>query len=164
MGFPDSSVGKESNCNVRKMSQRSDRVPTSVLLGFSCGSASKESSCNAGGLGSIPGLGRSLGEGKGYPLQYSDLENSIDCIVHGPVFWPGEFQILIWIRTSYALIQKDTTIQRDHYLRKENIVYGHYLQFNKDHSIFTWFTHCIFLNTSKERELGKKYVCIYTHI
>ena len=36
-----------------------------------------------GDLGSIPGLGRSPGEGKGYPLQYSDLENSMDCIVHG---------------------------------------------------------------------------------
>ena len=43
----------------------------------------KESACNAGGLGSIPGLGRSPGEGKGYPLQYSGLENSMDCIVHG---------------------------------------------------------------------------------
>ena len=36
-----------------------------------------------GGLGSIPGLGRSQGEGKGYPLRYSGLENSIDYIVHG---------------------------------------------------------------------------------
>ena len=53
------------------------------LLGFSCGSAGKESTCNAGDLGSIPGLGRSPGEGKGYPLQYSDLENSMDHTVHG---------------------------------------------------------------------------------
>ena len=52
-------------------------------LGFPCGSAGKESDCNAGDLGSIPGLGRSPGEGKGYPLQYSSLENSMDCIVHG---------------------------------------------------------------------------------
>ena len=48
--------------------------------GFPCGSAGRESSCNAGDLGSIPGLGRSPGEGKGYPLQYSGLENSMDCI------------------------------------------------------------------------------------
>ena len=48
-----------------------------------CGSAGKESACNAGDLGSIPGLGRSPGEGKGYPLQYSGLENSMDGIVHG---------------------------------------------------------------------------------
>ena len=50
---------------------------------FLCGSAGKESACNAGGLGLIPGLGRSPGERKGYPLQYSGLENSMDCIVHG---------------------------------------------------------------------------------
>ena len=45
--------------------------------------AGKESTCSAGDLGSIPGLGRSPGEGKGYPLQYSGLENSMDYIVHG---------------------------------------------------------------------------------
>ena len=56
---------------------------TSEVLGFLCGSAGKESACNVGDLGSIPGLGRSPGEGKGYPLQYSGLENSMDCIVHG---------------------------------------------------------------------------------
>ena len=47
------------------------------------GSASKESTCNAGDLSSIPGLGRSPGERKDYPLQYSGLENSMDCLVHG---------------------------------------------------------------------------------
>ena len=46
--------------------------------GFPGGSDSKESACNAGDLGSIPGSGRSPGEGKGYPLQYSYLENSMD--------------------------------------------------------------------------------------
>ena len=54
-----------------------------VSLGFPCGSVGKESACNVGGLVSIPGLGRSPGEGKGYPLQYSGLENSVDCILHG---------------------------------------------------------------------------------
>ena len=62
---------------------RSDRLPTPVFLGFLCGSAGKESICNVGDLGLIPGLGRYPGEGKGYPLQYSGLENSMDCIVHG---------------------------------------------------------------------------------
>ena len=49
------------------------------------GSDGKESTCNAGNLGLIPGLGRSPGEGKGYPLQYSGLENSMDYsyTVHG---------------------------------------------------------------------------------
>ena len=45
-----------------------------------CGSAGKESTCNVGDLGLVPGLGRSPGEGKGYPLQYSGLENSMDCM------------------------------------------------------------------------------------
>ena len=54
-----------------------------VFLGFPCDSADKESTCSVGDLGSIPGLGRSPREGKGYPLQYSGLENSMDCIVHG---------------------------------------------------------------------------------
>ena len=55
----------------------------SLFLGFLGSSAGKESACNVGGLGSVPELGRSPGEGNGYPLQYSDLENSMDCIVHG---------------------------------------------------------------------------------
>ena len=59
------------------------RVPTPVFLGFPCGSAGKESACNLGDLGSIPGLGKFPGEGTGYLLQYSSLENSIDCILHG---------------------------------------------------------------------------------
>ena len=54
----------------------------SSFLGLPGGSASKESACNVGDLGSIPGLGRSPGEGKDYPLQYSGLENSMDCITH----------------------------------------------------------------------------------
>ena len=57
-----------------------------VLLktkGLPWGSEDKESTCNAGDLGSIPGLGRSPGEGKGYPLQYSGLESSMDYTVHG---------------------------------------------------------------------------------
>ena len=58
-------------------------LPTPVFLGFPCGSAGKESAYNARDLGSVPGLGRTPGEGKGYPLQYSGLENSMDCIVHG---------------------------------------------------------------------------------
>ena len=50
-------------------------------MGFLCGSAGKESACNTGDLGSFPGLGTFPGEGKGYPLQYSGLENSMNCIL-----------------------------------------------------------------------------------
>ena len=52
------------------------------IMDFPCGSGGEESACNVGDLGLIPGLGRSPGEGKGYLLQYSGLENSMD-IVHG---------------------------------------------------------------------------------
>ena len=89
-GFPDSSVGKESACNAEDPGSipgsgrpAGERIATTVFLGFPGGSAGKESACSAGDLGSITGLGRSPGEGKGYPLQYSGLENSMDCIVHG---------------------------------------------------------------------------------
>ena len=57
---------------------------TPVFLGFpGKESAGKESAYNAGDLGSIPGLGRSPGEGNSYPLQNSGLENSMDYVVHG---------------------------------------------------------------------------------
>ena len=91
MGFPDSSVGKESACNAGDPGSipGSGRVPGEGIgyplqyswlpLWLSC----EESTQNAGDLGSIPGLGRSPGEGNGYPLQYSGLEKSMASIVHG---------------------------------------------------------------------------------
>ena len=60
-----------------------DICPGVGLLNLNGGSADKESACNEGHLGSIPGLGRSSGEGEGCPLQCSDLENSVDCVVCG---------------------------------------------------------------------------------
>ena len=69
------------------------------LNGFSGVSAGKESACNTGDLGLIPGLGRSPGEGKGYPLQYSGLENSVDCIVHGV----AESDTTEWLSLSWQL-------------------------------------------------------------
>ena len=59
-------------------------------MAFPCDSAGKESACTAGDLGLIPGLGRFPGEGKGYPVQYSVLENSMDCIVHDYI-WLSNF-------------------------------------------------------------------------
>ena len=59
------------------------KAPLSMEFSFPCGSAGKESACNVGDMGLIPGLGRSPGEGKGYLLLYSGLENSRDCTVHG---------------------------------------------------------------------------------
>ena len=86
-GFPGSSAGKRICFQCRKpwfdswvwkISWRWDRLPTSILLGFPSGSVGKESACNAGDLGSIPGLGRSPGKGNSYPLQYSCLATSMD--------------------------------------------------------------------------------------
>ena len=76
------------------------------ILGFPCGSAGKETACNVGDQSSTPGLGKSPGDGKGYPLQYSGLENSVDCIVHRVAkSWTGlsdfyfHFHFHICIRT-----------------------------------------------------------------
>ena len=66
-----------------KIRWKRDRLPTPMFLGFPGGLAGKESACKVGDLGSIPGWGRSTGEGIGYLLQCSGLENSIDCIVRG---------------------------------------------------------------------------------
>ena len=71
-----------------------------IDMGFPCGSAGKEFACNVGDLGSIPGLGRSPGEGKGYPLQYSGLENFMDCVVHGVTKSQtrlSDFHFIMWI-------------------------------------------------------------------
>ena len=65
---------------VGKICWKRDKLLTPVFLDFPCDSTGKESTCNAGNLGAIPGLGRSPGEGKGYPLQYSALGNSMHCI------------------------------------------------------------------------------------
>ena len=62
---------------VGKIPWRRDKLPTPVSLGFPYGSAG--TICNARDLGSIPGLGRSPGEGNGYTPHYSGLENSMDC-------------------------------------------------------------------------------------
>ena len=76
------------------------------ILGFPCGSAVRESVWNTGDLGSIPGLGRSPGEEKGYPLQYSGLENSMDCTVHGVAkSWTrlSDFRRMQWHPTPVLL-------------------------------------------------------------
>ena len=79
LGFPGSSSGKESPAMqetpvqswVWRIPWRREWLPTPVFLGFLGGSDGKESTCNVGDLGLIPGLGRSPGEGKCYPLQPS---------------------------------------------------------------------------------------------
>ena len=91
------------NSCVRKIRWRRDRLPTPVFLGFPRGSAGKESACNAGDLGSIPGLGKSPGKGEGYQLQYSGLENSMDCSLPSSSVH-GIFQAIVleWIAISFS--------------------------------------------------------------
>ena len=89
---------------VRKICWRRDRLPTPVFLGFHCGSAGNESAYNAGDLGLTPGLGRSPGEGKGYPLQYSGLENFTDSITRGVAkswTWLSDFHFFHSIQLDY---------------------------------------------------------------
>ena len=79
------------------------------MMGFPDRSVGRESACNEGDLHSIPGLGRSPEEGKGYPLQYSGWEDLLEKgKVPTPVFWPGEFHGLysLWGRK-----ESDTTEQ-----------------------------------------------------
>ena len=90
LGFPGSSVGKESTCNegdpgsIPGLGRSAGEGIGYPLLyyGFPGGSAGKESVCNTGDLDSIPGLSRSPGKGNGYPPWYSCLENPMDCLVH----------------------------------------------------------------------------------
>ena len=93
---------------IEKKKNHRFEVVFSYSMGFLCGSAGKESACNAGDLGSIGGLGRPPGELKGYPPQYSGLENSMDCIsmgwqrvhfhFHNILF--GAFQVVLVVKKS----------------------------------------------------------------
>ena len=80
--IPRRPTGKRLN-NLPKVTQKITDSNLSLALFHPGSSADKDSACNAGDLGSIPGLGGSPGEGKGYPLQYCALENSMDFTVHG---------------------------------------------------------------------------------
>ena len=85
---PDKNTGVSCHALLQGIFQTQESNPclfVSYITGrfFPGGSAGKESTCHSGDLGSIPRLGRSPGGGKGYPLQYSGLENSMDCIVFG---------------------------------------------------------------------------------
>ena len=95
------------------------------ICGFPRGSSDKESNCNAGDLGSIPGLGRSPGEGNGYPLQYSGLENPMDSVVHGVTKSrtpPGDFHFHCPFHPKKAIEKVMETIKSNH-LDTEDVLY-----------------------------------------
>ena len=104
-----------------------------VFLQFPCGTAGKESTCNAGDLGSIPGLGISPGEGKGCPLWYSGLENSTDYIP-----WDcKESDTTEWLSSSLSFTMS-TTIPGHH--REETLPSILWI------SLFSWFLYFLFSN------------------
>ena len=85
MCYPLTTPWFHNQCDFTEGVRTEYLCPSPQFMGFPCGSASKESNSNVGDLGSILGLGKSPGEGQGYPLQYSGLENPMDCIVPGVV-------------------------------------------------------------------------------
>ena len=101
-------------------------------LGLGC-SAGKESTCNAGDLRSIPGLGRSPREGKVYTLQYSGLENSMDCIVHEITksqtrLRNFHLQALCLLRTVFPnphLWLSNPELTGDHVVHVEGVIWAH---------------------------------------
>ena len=99
---------------VGKIPWRRDRLPTPVFLCFPCGLVGKEFSCNMEDLGLIPWLGRSPGEGKGYPLQYSGLENSMNCIVYG-VAESDEQQLSNFHFHFFGKSEREAKIQQEQY-------------------------------------------------
>ena len=84
-----------------------------MKLGFPDSSVGKESTWNAGNPGSIPGLGRSPAEGKGHPLQYSGLENFMDCTVHGVT------RSLTQLSNFYLLIHNKRKIFRKLHVKED---------------------------------------------
>ena len=86
-----------------------------MFFSFPCGSAGKDSACNVGDLGLIPGLGRFPGEEKGYPIQYSGQENSMDCIVYGAAksrTWLSNFHSLTHTPiTSWKINELEQTME-----------------------------------------------------
>ena len=113
-----------------------EEVKNSIPLGFPCGSAGKESTCNVGDLGSIPGLGRFPGEGKGYPLQYSCLENSMDCVVYGVAkSWTQLSDLHFTLNRTLIIFDKQSV--------QTWIDMSHNNEFNNDFMLITFYFHLL---------------------
>ena len=125
--FPQSVKLKITKCLVKDefWSRNQWKAWLQTKAGIPCGSAGKESTCNAGDLSLIPGLERSPGEGKGYPLQYSGLENSMDCIVHGVSQSVGH----CWATFTFTFRQRYNSLCR----------YGN-AEIEKNHGTGSWNT------------------------
>ena len=93
------------------LSHRGFTASSDHQVGFPCGSAGKESSCDMGDLGLIPGLGRPPGEGNCYPLQCSSLENSMDCRVRGVTKSRTQLRDFHWAHWSSGRLGTDNSSQ-----------------------------------------------------
>ena len=126
---------------------------------FPDSSAGKESACNAGNLSSIPGLGRSPGEGKGCPFQYSGLENPMDCIVHGVTkIWTrlSDFHSLTgsyFIDMSSSLPHLGSLIplrvSEKLSLARSTLLQEHFIPYSEAYQVF-FFIKLIVVNCSKD--------------
>ena len=113
---------------VGKIPWRSDRLSTSVFLVFPGGSDSKESACNAGDLGLIPGWGRSPGDGNGYPLQYACWENFMD---------RGAWQATVHGVTKNQTWQSQRAAPKSHFSAPRLVTTSNSLPCSD-----SWFPHC----------------------
>ena len=116
------------------VTRRSTEATVSIKRGrftvhLPCGSAGKESACNEGALGSILGLGRAPGEGRGYPLQYSSLENTMGYIVHEATesqTWPSHLHFHFY---NSSVLRTKTLIKTWHISSVRSKSYAEYCHF-----------------------------------
>ena len=121
---------------VGKIHWRRDKLLTPVFLGFPYGSAGKENACNAGDLGSVPELGRSPGEGKGYPTHSSILAGRIPWIVHGVTksqiqLSDFHFTLLITVSKFGVLVFFVCCLFKSGFI-KENVHMKYFLKLSRD--------------------------------
>ena len=131
---------------------------------FLGGSAGEESACNAGDLGSIPGLGRSPGKGNSYPLQYSGLENSMDCIVHKVTkswTWLNDFHILNskWWNCFWSFIVWFAFLSTKVHASKY-VFNNYFIVFQRDKFIWFNFVYILsrFLNEKPTWDIFKQFL------
>ena len=133
-----------------------------LSLGLPCGSAGKETVCSAGDLSLIPGLGRSPGEGKGYPLQYSGLENSMECIVHGVAnsqTWLSDFHfyfqmslrlssfLLILFSLFCSLAVISTILSSNSLIHSSALIFSYWFLLVNFSFQLLWCYHCLFFSS-----------------
>ena len=132
----------------------------SFTIHIPCGSAGKESASNEGDLVSVPGLGRSPGEGKGYPLQYSGLENSMDCIVCGVTKSQTRLSNLHFYNSS--VLRTKTLVKTWHISNIRFKSYAEYCLFFSFSSSLNGYYIGIIMNLKRKNIYLYIYIYLYT--